>query len=255
MSMPSPQRAAFTLIEAVLVAATVGLLAALLLPNLAGARAGALRTKTLAHLHQSASIIHAYADDWKDSFPAFADPRAASTTIHTGGGESVTIDWYFSSCMQWNWALCDSYLGGVLRPAYIYDAEQVARAGSTGGTPFMLSCTTFARPEFWHNTTRIGPEQWGATFRHDVRFPADKAMLVSIYPEIAWSRGRPRGAPRPPTLAYPTAFMDAHATDSKLADFAPGYMSGEGGFPGSMHGADFFVGLHTLGGVRGRDLP
>lgn len=249
--MQREERSGFTLIETLVCVLVMAVLMSLALPALGKVRARALQAATLSNLRQSSQIITTYASDFRGSFPAFLDPRKSSWTLDVDGEKmSLEIERYFMSSMIWHVALADMYYGGRAGNESVYSAEQVSRDGP-GGMPFMLSCTLFAKAEFWDPATRTGPRQYGATYHHDVQFPAAKAVLVCVDPMLG---GDPEALLGPAVANIPVATADGGVRAVAQEGFDEGCETGEGVFEQSVHYFDVFVGLHTVGGVRGRDL-
>ncbi len=236
----------FTLLEMMLTISCIALLIALLSPSLHRVRAGAMQTKTLTNLRSSAGILTQYTTDWREAFHAFTDPRATTTILRLADGRAVSIEIYFISGQLWTWALADRYLDSNPFPSFVFDAETWARTGGPGGSPFFMPCTYFAAPEYWNPSTRTGPAQFRGVRVHEVVFPSGKSLLVNPAPFVA--------APSARTL-IPLAFADGRASAPPLAEIPAGYERGDGSsIPPALHLYDFYAAMHTIDGVRGRDL-
>lgn len=240
----------FTLIELLLVLAIVGLLMALVTPSFARVKAEAARTKTLANLRDSAAILAQYAADWRDSFPAFFDPRADRAYLRLASGQTIEVPGYFFSGLFWPQALTDQYFGGVRKPLSCYPARPPG-----ANNPFLLPCALLAASEFWDLRTRTGPDQYRGVFHHEVMFPAAKSMLVSVNELFSDEEGRGRGPdPIGPLTSVPMATVDGSTRGTRQGEINPGVHTGDGPYRGMWHPMDVWAGLHTVGGARGRDI-
>jgi prepilin-type N-terminal cleavage/methylation domain-containing protein/prepilin-type processing-associated H-X9-DG protein len=113
----------FTLIEVVVVLGLLALLAALLLPMVARAKASARRASCTSNLHQLGAAFTMYADDHSGSYPLAADPA-----IHYTGCNSTCwpqISEVYASLPQ---------LPNVLDP-YLHNKQAWACPADTGHLP------------------------------------------------------------------------------------------------------------------------
>lgn len=94
VSISRPRRRAFTLIELLVVIAIIGILAALLLPALARAKAKANRVKCLNNLSQIHKAFLGFAQDNRERLPWQYVP--SQKRAHFGSNYSETIDHIFS---------------------------------------------------------------------------------------------------------------------------------------------------------------
>lgn len=233
---------AFTLLETVLVAAILGLLASLLLPAIAGVRRAAVDAASLANLNTHARTVTIYSGDFRDFAPYFADPNATYSVVR-GAGRTIVFE-YFGSSEVWPYALVDRYYGIGIGE----DRSVFARRGE--GVPvYQYSPTFIARPAFWNEATR-GVNQLGPVRVTQVQSPSSKAIFLEWDPDRRLPIWTMDEMPRHERWAF--AFTDGSARRHGPDTLVKPYPRGEG----TEHGARFnfgIVGMHTVDGVLGRD--
>lgn len=238
---------AFSLIEIVLSVCVLALLVGIVSVALTRAAQRARRALDLARLKQHQSVMSVYAAEFRDFLPYFVNPSAVDQFVDTVRSRRTNLGPYFCGCCVWPTALADRYYGGDPTDPMFYSAED-ARSSRPMGQPFYYTCTLFAQPAYWELSTREGARQYGGVLASEVTWPSMKIVIVDTNPEF-----RQLSAPWAPVdRVYAAA--DGHAACSSTGDALPGVPSGEGLNPGALHQLDMARGLHTVAGVRGRDL-
>jgi len=242
----------FTLIELLVVIIIIATLIGLVISKLSEMKRTSHRLRTLASISSTASIFHMYATDWRDSWPAFMVPGPGSTTVPLGHHDSIEIPAYFMSSFTWTYALADGYYEGNYKHPSMFPSESTAYFGGLGGTPFIYPCTFITDPAYWRSESRTDSRQWRGTYRHEVRFPSQKSLLLSglsfEYPQalgINYHTSRMN--------LIPIASVDGSAKARPYASIRPGVRMGDGNELGAVHFIEVFAAAHTVGGVRGRD--
>lgn len=237
MSTPDSPRRAFTLLESVLVVLLIGLVTSLLLPTLSAARERARDTASLANLRTHSQVLAAYAADWDDYYPAFADPDATYSIVR-GCGRSHTFR-YFESVAFWTFALCEGYYDRTPEHASLIHPGQ--RGEGILHTNYLLSSAFYAAPSYWNESTRLsGTRQWGPSRLSSVVFNSSKAVAVEIHP----TRGFPHRAVR---SGVGLAFADSSAGRFAGPELQQPYPHGDAWIPVGIFG------MHTIDGWAGRD--
>lgn len=251
----SEGRRGFTLVELMITIVLIGVLVSMFLPALRGVRDRAREMRSCSNLHSHIGVFAAYAAEYKDYAPYFTDPEATYTVIRCEGfGVPLSIR-YFMASNQWNYALADAYYNGAYDNDSFYAPAYPSGLGGndlrTGPTTYHYGCVFIAEPAFWNPSTRAGPSQWRATRMSDVLYPGKKSLFASTYPlELQL----PNPIMRVPWLQCQVGMVDGSASSAKLESTVEGYGSGDGAWTGFFHQTDYPFMLHTLDGIRGRDL-
>lgn len=252
-------RPAFTLIELILTVALVGVLLTLLLPSLSHVRDRARQVQSLSNLRSHVSVFSAYANDWDDQFPYFTHPHADWTVLRIQQRGTALRTRYFSAHAVWNYALGEDYYDGNIYHSSFYPPDYpqgTTSATRTGPTQYHYSCSFLADPSFWRFLGRTSRSQLRPMRITDVTYTSRKALFVAHYPyhlkfqneRVIW---------RKPGVFTEVGFVDGSARAVGLPDLLPGFDQGDRArfLPHQPHVGDFPFGLHTVEGVRGRDVP
>ena len=240
---PIPSRAGMPLIETLLVIALIGLLMALLLPSLSGAKRSALQTKSASNARSHATVFAAYAADYKDMSPYITDPNARRTVIRCVSGNVAGLVRYFQACTAWKAALGDAYYGGCSSLSFLDPVPESTYKS------YFYPCVFITHPDYWDARTRLaGNSQWTPTRVGDVTYPSHKAWVSSdFYPPPDSGPGETRVV---------LAFVDGHSgvfNDAKVNPRSLGAEGRDAYFEYTIH-YDLQGILHTDDGVRGRDI-
>src|SRR5438105_4560613 len=90
------QTRAFTLLELLLVAVVIAILAALLLPALSRAKTKGKRVQCLSNLKQAGLAFHSFAHEHGDKFPMQVSTNNSGSLEFVQAGYSVGTEFYFA---------------------------------------------------------------------------------------------------------------------------------------------------------------
>jgi len=246
----SAARKAFTVIEVLVVISILAVLIAILLPAIGRVREKSRASASLSNLRQHTAIFSMYASDWKDTLPYFSNPRGPTTQLKCKSQDVSVESAYFSPSLFWPIGMADGYYNGrCYDRSFIPPTTRPSQIGQ-----YLMPCVFMADPSFWTPETREWPpHQLRAIRLAEVVFPNSKcALLEKVFGII------------PQQVVYTVmderhrmAVVDGHATELNLNGVVPGYKdwySLDRYYNMHVGGQYTYPGLHTLGGVRGRDL-
>ncbi len=243
-------RAAFTLVELILVIALIALLAALLVPSLGGSRRSARMTGTLSNLRHHGTIFAAYTAEHRDQFPALTDPLATYSVIRTPSGSIAVSSLYFGVDVFWWIGLAEQYYAGAWNGPLF---RSPLATSNIGPNAYLMSCTLIAAPEYYNPETRQAlPAQLRPVRATEVVWPSQKGILVDGMVQ------------RPDYIHSTRGDLDAIMCTadgraglfSTARDILPQYGLGDGPDQQAYgaHWPSFLPTTHTIDGVRGRDI-
>ncbi len=246
-------RPGFTLVEILTVISIVAVVLVIALPAIGSFIRNSRRTVNLANLHTHSQVIALYAADQNDLLPRPFEIGEPITFFEHPAVGRIPVR-YFDAYQYWHLPLLDSYYNSSLdSPAFFppaYEGEVFEAFGVE--TPYAYTCTSIASPDYWNQLTRRGGiSQWVANRLGNVLFPSDKAIFVQIWPyTVEASRGEQN-------IRIPLVTADGAALASTPRQRLPGYPRGDGPeeqVHGAVHFGDYPPLLHTIDGIRGRDI-
>lgn len=249
--MRRPSESGWTLVESLIVVAVIGILVAIAIPALRGARHNADAASNLADLRTHASIIALYTADQNAAFPNFIDPRLGTGPLP---GTSITDLAYFSQSSLWPFPLLNTYYNfdWPHEVFYLRSAEGDLDGGTIGHNPsYVYGATLLAFPSYWNQETRLDPPmQLGIVKSTQVRYSSNKS-LFDVVVQDGWLDTNGTSA-RARVLA---AFVDGSAASFSQSETEPGYFNGPGNtLPWSQGRAPGTQLAYTIDGVLGRDV-
>ena len=157
------RRSAFTLIELLVVIAIIAILAAILFPVFAQAKAAAKKTQCLSNTKQTSTGIQMYMGDFEDVFPVWTANACGTQPIINGGG-SFDTGYMYNNLIQpyikngidpktgvlngvWE---CPSVKGALsaISNTYAYNYYGLGGTSNCLGVPLAAGYAPFSEPQY-----------------------------------------------------------------------------------------------------------
>lgn len=179
--LPSPSHPrAFTLTELLVTIGVIGILIAVLVSALRGARGQAGATVALSNLRGIGITVEKYTCQYRGAYP-WHDP--ARDYIGADGGTMWTSDqwalrYWWPTTMHAVAPWPDHYRSWLNDGVDITDND---RPWNGNNSSYEYSCALFARPEVWSADASPAPASFfAAVHTHEIRFPSAKCLMFDI---------------------------------------------------------------------------
>lgn len=176
-------RRGFSVVEVLVVIVLIGILVALALPALKGARRQAHNTsalQTISHLHAATFM---YGADHREAFPYLAIPGKPDAKLVVNG-HLLKHSMYFQQ---------SRYFVNLLHPHYYGDRSSIERPFGSGVpdptdvivSRFDITNCVFAAPAYWvGDVPPDDPPLFRGMRFHDVLFPSHKGLLLDLASDL-----------------------------------------------------------------------
>jgi len=221
-------RYAFSLIELLVVIGIIGILLAIILPGLSGARASAMQLQSLSNLRQIYIVFEDYSSEYNDAHPFGTGNMdlnkggkgKGNFKLGTKGTNGIGMNFGNNWSITGDWPVIVSPIApwGKFQKVFIDPGVDLAER------PFPLpsyvySASFVARPQTWRENAEPKPEYLKPTFASEVRTPSQKVFLWDG--DMPYLRDGLKWKGFDIDIPVPCLFRDGHAelkTPSRATD-------------------------------------